>query len=170
LLALNHFNVLVGVAFLLGITAAAYSSADSALTALTTSFCVDFLNFEHGKMKDNPKVRMSVHLGFSFILFVVILIFSEFSDASVITGLFRVAGYTYGPLLGLFAFGLFTKLQVHDRWVPVLAVVSPIISYVININSQQWFGYTFGFEILILNGFITSLGLWLLSKKKPDQN
>ncbi|MEP2771683.1 MAG: sodium:solute symporter [Fulvivirga sp.] len=172
LLALNNFNIVAGVMFLLGIIAAAYSSADSALTALTTSFCVDFLNFKReDTLKSQVKqrnTRLKVHLAFSLILFVTILIFELINNEAVISSVFKAAGYTYGPLLGLYAFGLFTSFQVRDAWVPVLCVLSPIISYLININSEAWMnGYKFGFEILIVNGAITFLGLLLLIKKKP---
>jgi hypothetical protein len=106
-----------------------------------------------------------VHLGFSILIFITIVIFQLISDESVINGVFRAAGYTYGPLLGLFGFGLFTRLQVKDRWVPLVCLVSPILSYVLNVNSEAWLGYVFGFEILIVNGAFTFLGLLILSKK-----
>ncbi|WP_339787855.1 sodium:solute symporter [uncultured Imperialibacter sp.] len=167
MLALGHFNTFAGVLFLLGIVAAAYSSADSALTAMTTSFCVDFLGFEKKEVKNNDKVRMLVHLGFSFLLFFVILIFNAINDSSVINSVFTAAGYTYGPLLGLFSFGLFTKRPLTDKYVPVVCVLSPLLSYLINISSESllW-GYKFGFEILLLNGLLTFLGLWAISSKR----
>lgn len=166
-LALNHFNILVGILFVLGITAAAYSSADSALTALTTSFCVDFLGFKDQEEKYKKSMRIKVHVGFSVLIFLVILIFEAINDESVINSLFKAAGYTYGPLLGLYTFGMFTKKQIKDKWVPLICVVSPVISYIINLNSETWFaGYKFGFEILILNGALTFLGLLLISKKE----
>lgn len=167
-LAINHFNTLAGILFILGITAAAYSSADSALTALTTSFCVDFLNFQ--KKEDEAykkKTRIKVHIVFSFLIFVAIMIFSMINDESVITSLFKAAGYTYGPLLGLFSFGMSTKKQIKDKWTPLICLLSPLISYIVNINSEAWLGgYKFGFEILILNGFITFLGLWIVSYRE----
>jgi len=164
ILALQHFSVMAGVLFLLGITAAAYSSADSALTSLTTSFCVDFLGFQEGSSSDKKSTRIKVHLGFSVLLFVVILIFESINDSSVITGLFRAAGYTYGPLLGLFSFGLFTTFQVKDRLVPLVCIVAPIVSYILYLNSIAWLDYQFGFEILIVNGAFTFLGLWLVKQ------
>jgi len=165
MLAVNEFNTIAGVTFLLGIVAAAYSSADSALTALTTSFCVDFLGYKKGESFD-PSTRIKVHLGFSLILFVVILIFNAINDSSIITAVFIAAGYTYGPLLGLFSFGMLTKWQLKDRWVLPVCFASPFISYIVNINSEQLLGgYKFGFEILILNGLITFLGLWLIREK-----
>jgi len=170
LLALNHFHVVASVIFLLGIIAAAYSSADSALTALTTSFCVDILGFNHKTEAQKKKIRMRVHIGFSLVLLAVILVFQVINDTSVINSLFIAAGYTYGPILGLFSFGMFTNLRIRDRWVLVIGILAPVLSYILNINSEAWlFGYKFGFEILIVNGLFTFLGLWLISiKKSPD--
>ena len=164
-MALNHLGMVAGITFLLGITAAAYSSADSALTALTTSFCVDFLGFRAGE--DNRKTRTLVHLGFSVLLFAIIMIFWLINDQSVISAVFTAAGYTYGPLLGMYAFGLFTNRQVQDKWVPLVAVLSPIISYLISLNASRIIeGYQMGFEVLILNGALTFLGLLLIHKKE----
>lgn len=170
MLALEHFNTFVGIIFLLGIVAAAYSSADSALTAMTTAFCVDFLGFEKKEIKNNQQVRMLVHVGFSVLLFLVILVFNAINDESVINSVFTAAGYTYGPLLGLFSFGMFTKRPIRDKWVPAICVVSPIVCYIININSEALLGgYRFGFEILILNGLLTFLGLWAISSNAPGK-
>ena len=164
-LAVNEFSTLGTVTFLLGITAAAYSSADSALTALTTSFCIDFLGFKKENFEARKQLRVSVHFGFSILLFMVILIFQAINDQSVINSIFIAAGYTYGPLLGLFTFGIFTKWNVEDRFVPIVCSVSPILSYIINLNSETLLGgYKFGFEILILNGLIMFLGLVLIKK------
>ncbi|GET27716.1 sodium:solute symporter [Prolixibacter sp. NT017] len=166
LLALTKMNLSIGIAFLLGITAAAYSSADSALASLTTAFCVDFLKFQKRTDAKKEKERKLVHMGFSVILFFVIVIFRVINDESVVVALFKVAGYTYGPLLGLFAFGMLTKYKVNDRAVPYLAVVAPLISWAIDTWSEQLlFGYRFGFEILILNGGLMFLGLLLFRKK-----
>ena len=162
-LALEHLSPAIGIAFIIGLVAAAYSSADSALTALTTSFSVDILEFDP---QDESSVarRQWVHAGMAGVLMVVILIFWRMNDDSVINQLFRAAGYTYGPLLGLYAFGLFTRRAVRDRLVPLVAVASPVICYVMNLNAEQWFaGYKFGFELLIINGLLTFTGLWLLS-------
>jgi len=169
LLALNHFPLLAGVVFLLGIIAAAYSSADSALTALTTSFCVDFLGLGKSDKPINKKVRIRVHLVFSVILFLVVLAFKAINDQSVITAVFVAAGYTYGPILGLFAFGLFTKFQLKDNSVPLVCLAAPVMSYIINANSEAWLGgYKFGFEILVLNGLLTFIGLYLLRIKRSN--
>ncbi|MEH0158208.1 sodium:solute symporter [Limibacter armeniacum] len=166
LLALEYFGTFAGVIFLLGVTAAAYSSADSALTALTTSFCVDMLDISHQPAKDQKRIRFAVHIGFSLLMFLVIVAFRAFNDQSVVTSVFKAAGFTYGPLLGLFAFGLFTKRQVKDRFVAMVCLLSPVISYILNANSEEWlFGYKFGFEILIVNGLLTFIGLLLISQR-----
>jgi len=149
----------VGILFIIGIIAAAYSSADSALTSLTTSFCVDILEFEKQDPKKQIKTRKYVHLLMSFILLCVILLFNVINDQSVIKSLFTVAGYTYGPLLGMFSFGLFTKYNIKDKFVPLIAILSPIICYVLNLYIP------FGFELLIINGIITFIGLDILRKE-----
>ncbi len=163
----SNLSPIVSLFFILGLIAAAYSSADSALTSLTTSFSIDFLNINKiNDSKKSQKIRKRTHIAFSFILFIVIMIFSLVNDESVISSLFKAAGFTYGPLLGLYSFGLFTKLKVKDKLVPVIVLLSPIISYIIYKNSSIWFsGYKFGFEILILNGLFTFLGLLFISKK-----
>jgi Na+/proline symporter len=149
----------VGIFFILGLIAAAYSSADSALTSLTTSFCVDFMNIEQKAERQQIQTRKWVHVGFSVVLVLAILIFRAINDDSVISALFKVAGYTYGPLLGLFAFGIFTKWNIKDRAVPIVAVLSPVIAYVLQLYIP------FGFELLMVNGGITFLGLCLLIKR-----
>ncbi len=148
----------VGVLFILGLIAAAYSSADSALTSLTTSFCVDLLGFDENAGVKEIKQRKLIHFGFSILLVIVILIFKAINDDSVISALFKVAGYTYGPLLGMYAFGLFTQINVKDKWVPLVAIFSPVVCYIIQLY------ISFGFELLILNGAITFGGLYLLRK------
>ncbi len=165
MLAINHFNTLAGILFLLGITAAAYSSADSALTALTTSFCVDFLNFDKRPEQQKKKIRMIVHVAFSGLLFVVILVFKLINDESVVNSLFNAAGYTYGPLLGLYTFGIFTKKNVKDKWVPLICILSPIVSYVLSVLLEYWFDWKLGFEILMINGALTILGLLIVGRK-----
>ncbi|MBN1822008.1 MAG: sodium:solute symporter [Prolixibacteraceae bacterium] len=166
MLALNEFGLFVAIVFLLGITAAAYSSADSALTALTTSFCFDFLDFKEKEKQHKIKTRKLVHLLFSALLLIVILLFKVLNNESVVVAVFTLAGYTYGPILGLFIFGIYVKRKVIDKFVPYIAVVSPVLSYLIASNSEYLFnGYKFGFEILILNGLLTFSGLLLFSKK-----
>jgi len=168
MLAMNHFSIFAGIVFLLGITAAAFSSADSALTALTTSFSIDFLNLDvQSDNKKSNQIKKLVHLGFSFLLFCVILIFETINDKSVVSAVFTAAGYTYGPILGLFAFALISKRRVKDSFVPYIAVASPIIVFLINRYSEDLlFGYKFGFELLIVNGALMFLGLLLISNKK----
>ncbi len=153
-------GMVVGVAFVLGLIAAAYSSADSALTALTTAFCVDFLNVEEKTKKRGKTIRRSVHVGMSVLLLVVIVIFNHLSDASVIDQLLTVAGYTYGPLLGMFAFGILTPYRVRKAAVPVVCLLAPVVVFFLDQYSAAWFnGYQFGYELLIVNGLLTFLGL-----------
>ncbi|WP_295178797.1 sodium:solute symporter [uncultured Christiangramia sp.] len=165
--ASGNLGFAVAVFFILGLIAAAYSSADSALTSLTTSFSIDILDIE--KKYDEKKqirIRKQIHIAISVLLILVMLVFKyAIADKSVINKLFQFAGYTYGPLLGLYAFGLFTKWQVKDKLVPIIAILAPVLSYIISVNSLAWLGFEFGFFILILNGFLTFLGLILLRRK-----
>lgn len=162
----GHLGSVAGILFIIGLVAAAYSSADSALTALTTSFCVDFLGMDKTQGPNDLRTRKLVHIGFSLLLFLVILIFRWVNNDSVIAELFKVAGFTYGPLLGLYAFGLFTKRKVRDNWVPLIALASPALCYVLQANSQAWFnGYAIGFELLLINGILTALLLWATSPR-----
>ncbi|WP_029034954.1 sodium:solute symporter [Salinimicrobium terrae] len=163
----GELGVGIAVFFILGLIAAAYSSADSALTALTTSFSIDILDIENKyKPEKQEAARKLIHIGVSIVLILVIIAFKYvIKDESVIAKLFVFAGYTYGPLLGLYSFGLFTKMKVKDKLVPVIAILSPILTYVISINSLVWFGFEFGFFVLILNGLLTFLGLILLRRK-----
>lgn len=157
---------ITGIIFIIGLVAAAYSSADSALASMTTSFSVDILNIS--KYEDEAKrtsIRKKVHIGMSLISLLVIVIFRELNDESVISSIFTVAGYTYGPLLGLYAFGLFTKWKLRDRWVPLVAILSPILSYLLKWWMSTVFKYEIGFELIILNGLICFTGLYLLSIK-----
>jgi SSS family transporter len=166
MLALNHMNVMIGIFFLLGITAANYASADSALTSLTTAFCVDFLDIKNRPQNRKQLLLRRTHVGFSLLLFLVIMIFRIINDQSVVVAVFKAAGYTYGPLLGLFAFGLLTKKHVKDPWVPLITLCSPFIAWMVDAYSEQLFnGYQIGFELIIINGAITFLGLLLIQKK-----
>ncbi|MDP4839420.1 MAG: sodium:solute symporter [Algoriphagus sp.] len=167
LLASTYFSPVAGIIFVLGIIAAAYSSVDSTLTALTTSFCYDFLQIDRNyPVEKRVAIRKQVHIGFTAFLYVLILAFYWLNDQSVINSVFILAGYTYGPLLGLFGFGLFTNYQVKDVWVPSLAILAPSLTFLIASNSQEWlWGYTFGFEALVLNGALMFTGLYLLRKK-----
>ncbi len=162
-LVFNYLPASVGFVFILGLLAAAYASADSALTSLTTSFCVDFLGF--GEDNKRMGTRTAVHIGFSFVLFLVIILFRMLNDQSVINSLFTIAGYTYGPLLGMFAFGILTRYQTYDKAVPYISVAAPVMCYFLNKFSEQLFnGYKFGFELLIINGMLVFLGLYLTRK------
>jgi len=169
-IALKYLSPFAGIVFIIGLISAAYSSADSALTSLTTSFTVDILGIKKRTslhVEKKIKIRYTVHVLFAFVLLVVILIFKAINNQSVISMLFTAAGYTYGPLLGLYAFGLFTKLKIIDKWVPFVAVFSALSCYIINTNSKSWFdGFEFGFFILIVNGVITFFGLLLISQSK----
>jgi Na+/proline symporter len=170
MIAITHLGPLAGLVFVIGLISAAYPSADGALTSLTTSFCIDFLGLPQKNIaeKQKERIRYAVHFGFAVLLLVVIIIFRTINDRAVIDKLFTVAGYTYGPLLGLYSFGLFTRRMPKDRYVPLIALISPVICYLLSNYSVLIFnGYKFGFELLILNGFITFAGLWLVSK--PDR-
>ena len=169
-----HLSGFTAVMFVLGMVAAGYSSADGTLTALTTTFCYDFLGFgkENASGKRNElKIRRLVHVVFALLYLLVIIAFRPFHTQSLIDTLFDVASFTYGPLLGLFCFGLFTKRRTRDVWVPVVAIASPVICYILKTNSEAWFnGYKFGFELLIINGLITFVGLLAMSKKDNTTN
>jgi solute:Na+ symporter, SSS family len=173
-IAILHLGVFSGIVFLIGLVAAAYSSADSAMTALTTSFTVDFLGIEKKVQlseKQKTNTRKRVHIIISIVVLFVILLFRAINDQAVIEKLFTIAGYTYGPLLGLFAFGLFTKWEVKDKMVPLIALLSPIICYFLSISSEVMLnGYKFGFELLIVNGILTFTGLWLVRKSPETGN
>lgn len=165
-LALQHLGPIIGAVFVLGLIAAAYSSADSALTSLTTSFCVDFLDIENNSQsaEERKSTRLKVHIGFSFLLFTVIVIFKSLNNDAIINELFTMAGYTYGPILGLFSFGILTKRRVKDNLVWIVCLLSPVLSYLINTNSEFLLGgFKLGFLIIALNGLITFMGLWVLS-------
>ena len=158
-------GILVGVTFLIGITAATYASSDSALTALTTAFSIDFMNVENKTEVDRIKIKNRVHIGFSVIFVIVILIFNVLNNSDVISAVYKIASYTYGPLLGLFAYGIYTKRNVIDKYVPFICVASPILTSFSVILIEKYTGYIFGFENLLLNGLITVVGLMIFRKK-----
>lgn len=171
-LAFRHFGTAAGILFLLGITASTYASADSALASLTTVFCIDFLQFESIKEERRKAAfKLWVHLGFSVLILLVILVFDYINNQSVITAVFKVAGYTYGPLLGLFFFGLFTRYRVRDSWVMWICLAGPVLSYLF-----QWaapyllYGYKVGFELLLFNGAVVYLGLYSIRQPKAARN
>lgn len=151
--------------FTIGIIAAAFSSADSALTALTTSFCVDILGVTHQETRQAKRTRLKVHLLISILFALIIIIIREVNDRSIIDAIYMIASYTYGPLLGLFVFGLFTQKHPRDKFVPYICIASPLICFSTSYLVEKHIGYTFGYEMLMLNGLITFMGLWLLSYK-----
>jgi len=156
----GYFGIVVAFLFVMGITAASFASADSALTALTTSFCVDILDIKEKEKDRQEATRKRVHVFMALSLIVVIIIYRLINNPSIINDVYKVAGYTYGPLLGLYAFGLLTKIRANDNWIPVICLASPVICYVLSANSKAWFGgYEFGFELLIVNALITFTGL-----------
>lgn len=168
-IAFNHLSVVPAIVFMLGLTAATFATTDSALTALTTSFCVDFLNFDKKEDINAPSVvrsRHIVHVVFSLLMFLVVVVFNEVNNLSVVSAIFTVASYTYGPLLGLYGFGLFVKNRgVRDKLVPIICVMAPILCLVLNTNSKTLMGgYVFDNELIVVNGLITFIGLLLISK------
>jgi len=167
-LAINHLSPIVGILFILGLIAAAYSSADSALTAMTTSFCIDFLNFEKWDAPEERKklVRRWVHVGYSLLMCLLIILFNAIARDGIINELFKWAGYTYGPLLGLFAFGILTRMRVKGQWIIPICLLSPVVSWLLDTYSKDLFqGFTFGFLIMAVNGTLTFLGLLLASER-----
>ena len=163
----GHLGTVVAVFFVLGLIAAAYSSADSALTALTTSFSVDILEVDKMDEASQLKIRKRVHIGVSIVLALVIIVFKELNDESVISELFKMAGFTYGPILGLFAYGLMTKNKIKDRYVIPVVIAAPVLTYILYKNSEAWFnGYKMGFELLLINGILTVIGLVFITKRK----
>ena len=166
-LALHHLGTAAAVVFVIGLTAATFNSADSVLTTLTTSFCIDFLGFgrsSHRGAETETRWRRAVHLGFAVLLLGAILSFKRFNSGAVITLVLDLAGYTYGPLLGLFAVGLFSRLRPRAGAVPWVCAAAPLVCSGLSAHSAEWFGgYRFGFELLLLNGLMTAAGLWCLS-------
>ncbi len=163
-LALNHLGVFAGVSFLLGIIAASFSSVDSSLTALTTSFTYDFLDISHKSSETKKKLKNWVLLGFSVVLFLIIMLFSN-SRGDVVSLIFKVAGYTYGPLLGLYMLGMFTKISVRDKWVPLICIMAPVLTYLLSVYFDQTFNFDFGFINIAVNAGLTILGLVLVKRK-----
>lgn len=162
----GYFPAIVGILFIIGLISAAYSAAGSALTALTTSFTVDILGSKGKTEKTVQKIRKRVHIGMAVVMGIVIFVFNLLNNTSVIDAVYILASYTYGPILGLFAFGIFTKKQVRDRYIPLVAILSPILCFILQKNSETWFnGYQFSYELLIFNALFTFIGLCLLIKK-----
>jgi Na+/proline symporter len=173
-IALQYLGLVPAMIFMLGLTAATFATTDSALTALTTSFCVDFLGFNKRKDVNSKKmvaVRHWVHIAFSGLMFLTIIIFNAINNDAVVSAIFTVASYTYGPLLGLYSFGLFIgNRQVMDKLVPFICILSPAICYFLNAESKSILGgYVFGNELIIVNGLITFIGLWVTSSSKAGE-
>jgi len=160
-----YLGPLVTFLFVIGIIAATFASSDSALASLTTSFSVDILGVQHMKPKDAERKRRNTHIGISILFVGIMLIFKELNNKSVIDAIYTIAAYTYGPLLGMFTFGLFTKRRPHDKFVPFIAVASPFLCFGINLLSTELFSYPLGYELLMINGFITFMGMWMISNK-----
>ncbi|MBP6812751.1 MAG: sodium:solute symporter, partial [Saprospiraceae bacterium] len=185
-IAFGHLDAVAGIFFILGLIGSTYASSDSALTALTTSFCVDFLNFEKGKTEEAPsfayeedrlaheraleakqrKTRTLVHLGFSGLFVIIILILNVLSNSAVISLIFKIAGYTYGPLLGLFMFGLFTDLKIRDRYALHICLAAPVLTFCFEYASKTWAGFDVGFLTILINGLLTTFGLWVISYRE----
>ena len=165
----GYFPVIVGILFVVGLISSAYSAAGSALTALTTSFTVDILGVK-GKSEDQVvRLRKRVHVGMAVVMGIVIFVFNLLNNTSVIDAVYILASYTYGPILGLFAFGIFVKKQVKDKYIPLVAILSPILCFILDRNSQAWFGgYSFSYELLILNALFTFIGLLFLIRKQTS--
>jgi Na+/proline symporter len=162
----GYFPTIVGVLFILGLISAAYSAAGSALTSLTTSFTIDIL--ESTKKKNDAEVAMirkRVHIGMAIVMGSVILLFNVLNNTTVVDAVYILASYTYGPILGIFAFGIFTKKQVKDKYIPLVAIIAPILCFILQANSVRWFnGYSFSYELLIFNAFFTFIGLLTIKK------
>jgi Na+/proline symporter len=170
-IAIRYLGPVAGVVFLIGLISAAFPSADGALTSLTTVVSIDFLGLERREglsERAKTRIRYVVHLAIALVFFISVLMFSILNDRAVIDKLFTIAGYTYGPLLGLYSFGLFTKRIVNDKITPAIAIFSPVACFFLSKYSVELFnGYKFGFELLLLNGLITFVGLYIFSKKNP---
>ncbi len=170
-LAMNYFGAFTALAFIIGLTAATFSSADSVLATLTTSFCIDFLGFGKNNKYDEEqqhRIRNHTHISFSVILLLIILLLKYTTDGrSTIDLILSLATYTYGPLIGLFFAGLFTKIKYNDKYIPLACLFSPFLCYILSLNSAEWFaGYQFGNEIILINGLLTFVFLLLLKNKK----
>ena len=169
-IAINHLPPLASIVFIIGLISALYPSADGALTSLTTAFCIDFLRFEKQNKTEKQKThtRHFVHIAFALLFTLIIIFYYHNKNEHLIDILYQIASITYGPLLGLFAFGLSTKRKVNDKFVPFICILSPIICFILNNNSLAWFNYSFDFELLPLNGCITFLGLLIISKNQKN--
>ena len=165
----GYLPMAVGILFLIGLIAAAFGAAGSALTALTTSFTVDILNADRSDETATARKRKMVHVFMALVMALVIYMFNRFNNTSVIDAVYILASYTYGPILGMFVFGIFIKHQVKDKWIPLVAIIAPILCFIVDRNSQEWFnGYRFSYELLILNAAFTFVGLYILSSSRKQ--
>lgn len=172
ILALDYLGIFAAIVFILGIAAATFSSADSVLTTLTTSFCIDILGWDVSKQEtpEHKKQRHIIHVLFAVLLLGVIIVFNAINNDAVINQVFAVAGYTYGPLLGLFAFGIITKRLIFDKAVLLVCLIPPFLSYYLNVHSKELFnGYQIGYELLLINGILTFVGLLLISSSNRNK-
>ena len=165
----GYLPMAVGILFLIGLIAAAFGAAGSALTALTTSFTVDILNADRSDETATARKRKMVHVFMALVMALVIYMFNRFNNTSDIDAVYILASYTYGPILGMFVFGIFIKRQVKDKWIPLVAIIAPILCFIVDRNSQEWFnGYRFSYELLILNAAFTFVGLYILSSSRKQ--
>jgi len=169
-LSLNgHFPMIISVIFIIGLISALFPSADGALTAVTSSYCVDLLNLNEDKSKtekEKKRLRMKVHLIFTVVFFILIMVFKAMNDKSIVYLIMEIAGYTYGPLLGLFAFGIFTKFKISQKYsILVVTLLAPVLTYIINMLVTNYTDYRIGVELIILNGLLTFIGLWMVKNK-----
>jgi len=166
LFATQYLGSVVTFLFVIGIIAAAFASSDSALASLTTSFSVDILGVQHMDAKTAELKRKLTHIGMSVLFVLIMLIFKMLNNKSIIDAIYTIASYTYGPLLGMFAFGLFTKRKVNDKRIPFVAIASPLLCFGLNILSANLFNYSLGYELLMINGLITFAGMWVFSNEQ----
>jgi Na+/proline symporter len=162
----NYLGVPCMALFIVGLTGASFTNADSAIASLTTSYCIDILNIERKGEKIAARVRKQVHIAMCVVFILVILIINYIGQGNILNTIYKVASYTYGPLLGLYALGLFSTVRVKDRYVPVACILAPVLCYVIEWVLAERFGYKVGYEILLLNGLLTVAGLLALREKK----
>lgn len=169
----HHFPMVISIIFIIGLISALFPSADGALTAVTSSYCVDLLNIneDNGKSeKQKKKTRITVHLIFTIVFFALIMVFKAIDNKSIVYLVMEVAGYTYGPLLGLFAFGILTKRNIYTKYsIITVALLAPVLTYLINELVIYSSDYRIGVELIILNGFLTFIGLWAVSSSKQKE-
>lgn len=171
-IALQHLPKIIGIIFIIGLISALFPSADGAITALTSSFCIDILGIRRNTLldeKNQKRTRQIVHISFAILFLICVLIFKLVNNKSIIDVILKVAAYTYGPLLGLFVFGIFTKRKLIERWVPFVCLAAPALCYMIEVFQSSLLGnYKIGIELLLINGVLTFLGAWLISKNDPE--